>query len=196
MSATVVRKFQHEVDAPFCGEPCCCYAHPRRFERALESTAASSQRWYARPGEVQTRFAAVRTPRLAPPRWLSSRAAVIRRAPRTPGSAPSSTAGRFTDPSDRPCRCAQCHCNPRPAFGKQHVWNGSVACNRDLHAAIPESASARRRSALCTCRSRCAFTESAGSAPPATTCKKHPLPCNDVPDVVSGLRDVSHRPSS
>jgi hypothetical protein len=196
MFATVVRKCRYVAGARSCNGPCRCSAHPGKFERPLEATAASFRRCCAPPRGVQTGFALARTPRLAPPRWLSSRAAAIRRAPDAPGLAHSSTARCFTDPSDRPCRSARCDRSPRPACGTQHVWNRSVARERDLHAAIAEPSNVRRRLAVCARRSNRAIAESAGSAPLTTLCEKHPLPCNSGPKVVLGRRRGSYRQSS
>jgi hypothetical protein len=193
MSVEVVRNFRRVLAASVGGDCGRFYAHPARSERALEPTAMSSEHCRPRLGKVRTRFAAARTSRLASPHRLSSRATAIRQAPATSRSARSSTAGRFTDPSDRPCRSAQCHHNPRPACGKQHVWNRSAARNRDPRAAMPKSSDARRRLTPCTCRSHRVFTESGESAPLATTCEKHLLPCDGVPDIVIGRRKKSHR---
>jgi hypothetical protein len=196
MSGTVVRKFRHVVDEPFRGEPYRRGAPPGRCEGALERTAVLFRHCCARPGEVPTRFAAARTPRLAPPRWLSSRATAVRRTPDTPGSARSSTGGRLNDPLDRPCRSAQCYRNPPPACGRQHGWSRSAGRERDLHCAMPESLNVRRRWAPCTCHSNRALTESVRSAPLATTREKHSVPCNGVPDVAIDRPNGSHRLSS
>jgi hypothetical protein len=196
MSGTVVRKFRHVVDEPFRGEPYRRVGPPGRCEGALERTAVLSRHCCARPGEVPTRFAAARTPRLAPPRWLSSRATAVRRTPDTPGSARSSTGGRLNDPLDRPCRSARCDRSPRPGCGKQHVWNRSVARERDPHAAIAKPSNVRRRLTVCARRSKRAIAESVGSAPLATPCEKHPPPCNSGPNVVLGRRSGSYRQSS
>jgi hypothetical protein len=196
MVATVVRKCRYVAGARSCNGPCRGSAHPGKFERPLEATAASFRRCCAQPRGVLTGFALARTAQLAPPRWLSSRAAAIRRAPDAPGLAHSSTARCFTDPSDRPCRSARCDRSPRPGCGKQHVWNRSVARERDPHAAIPESSNVRRRLTVCARRSKRAIAESVGSAPFATPCERHPLPCNSGPNVVLGRRSGSYRLSS
>ena len=67
---------------------------------------------------------------------------------------------RFIDPSDRLGRSVDCYRNPPPARSTQRACSSSVARERDLHAAMPESSNVRRRLALCPLSFVCAPSQS------------------------------------